>query len=136
MAERKVGRRKLTKSAVGDIRDRISLERRVRLPPQDFENSDGSEVLTVIAEVWAKVETAFMISQGQGDANYNGVNLEKKPAYRFTIRYRGDLNSSNTVVRFRGKLFAIGEIGNPELRNEYETLVCPLRGLDTLEANQ
>lgn len=135
MAKREVQRRKLSKSPIGDMRDRISLERRTTVPPQ-FDNPENTISYVVIAEVWAKVETAFMVSTGEGDQNYNGVDLQKKPAYKFTIRYRNDLKSSDTVVRWRDQLYKIDDIADPEKRQEYLILSSMLRGDDDLGANQ
>lgn len=135
MAKREVQRRKLTKSPIGDMRDRISLERRVTVPPQ-WDNPENTIAYTVIAEVWAKVDTSFMISSGQGDQNYNGVDLQRKPAYKFTVRYRDDIRSSDTVIRWRDQLYKIDDVGDPEKRQEYLVLVSMLRGDDDLQATQ
>lgn len=136
MAERKVKRRKLTKSAIGDLRDRISLERRSTVYGM---SAEPTEQHTVIAEVWAKVETPRADSIiASGDQFHNGVNTNALPDYRFTIRYRADLNSSDIIIRWRGELYHIEDTGimSPEKRLEYLVIPARLAGDDTKEANQ
>ncbi len=135
MAERKAERRKLTKAPVGDMRDRISIERREVVPPQ-YGEPEATYQYTVLAEVWSKVDTSFYISTSQGDQLYNGVNTQKRPAYKFTIRFRDDVYSPNTVIRWRDQLYPIDAVADPEKRNLYLTLISILRGDDSLQANQ
>ena len=134
MPKRSVEKRKLTKSPIGDMRDRISLERRTTVPP-DMGETEASMSFEVIAEVWAKVD-AITTYQGAGDSSYNGVNTSKVPALKFTFRYQSVIYSSNTVVRWRDKLYAISDVSSPDERLEYTSIVSILRGNDTLEANQ
>lgn len=134
MAERKVERRKLSKSAVGDLNERILLERRSASAAWD-----SSEVLithTTIQEVWAKIDTAFFISTGQGDEAYNGVNVHRKPAYKFTIRHRTDIDASSVTIKYNGVRYDIEAISNPEERGQYLVLTSTKWGTATTNGNQ
>jgi len=133
MAKRTVERRKLTKAPVGDMRDRISLERRTTVPP-DFGEPENSIVFEVISEVWAKVDSISY--QGSGERMYNGVNISRVPALRFTIRNRSDLTSFDTIVRWRGQIYQINAIDSPEERLQYTSLISFLKGDESQGANQ
>jgi len=133
MAKRTVERRKLTKAPVGDMRDRVSLERRTTVPP-DFGEPENSIVFEVISEVWAKVDSISY--QGSGERLYNGVNISRVPALRFTIRNRSDLTSFDTIVRWRGQIYQINAIDSPEERLQYTYLVSFLKGSEDEQANQ
>lgn len=133
MASRIIERRKLVKASVGEMRDRISLERREMVSP-NFGDPENTMAFTVIAEVWAKVSS--ITYQASGEKNYNNVNISRIPALKFMIRYRDDIDFSSVVVRWRDKLYAIDFIGDPEERKEYTYITSILRGADSEEANQ
>lgn len=135
MAERKASRRKLPKFPIGDMRDRIILLRRTTVPPQ-WGQPENTTTLVTIATVWAEVQTKMLASQGSGDKIYNGVDLQGKPAYYFTIRYRDDVDAFDTVIEWRDKYYQISSTESPEERNEYLTLVSLLKGADDLGSTQ
>lgn len=133
MAKRTVEKRKLTKAPIGDMRERISLERRSTVAP-DFGQPENTIAYTVISAVWAKVDSISY--QGSGEKMYNGVNVSRVPALRFTIRFRTDLSSFDTVVRWRDQLYQIDAIDSPEERQQYCYLISFLKGAEDLGANQ
>lgn len=133
MANRTLERRKLTKASVGEMRERVSLERRSTVPP-DFGEPENTIDYTVIAEVWAKVDSISY--QGSGEKMYNGVNISRVPALRFTVRFRSDVTTFDTAIRWRGQLYQINAVDSPEERQQYTYLTSFLKGDDTLGANQ
>lgn len=135
MAKRIVKRRKLTKYSIGDMRDRISIE--VKFQSVGLNTPEAIQNFTVLATVWAQVDTIEAGgSHSPGDQYYNGINLDPTTLHIFTIRYRNDLNASNMYIRWKGALYRIHKIKNPEENFQYLSLVCRKEGDDTLKASQ
>ncbi len=137
MPERRLSRRKLTKFSIGNMRDRVSLERRVTISAA-FGDPEPTEQHTVIAEVWAQVDTPRMGNLGVGDRVYNGVNIQESSSYTFTIRYRDDITSHDTIIKWQGDIFKITKTGiiSPQRRNQYLVISAVLAGDAEKEANQ
>ena len=138
MAERDLKRRKLSKHAIGDLRDRIKFERRSTIAP-DYDSAELSIEFTEIATVWAKVETPGLgQTTGSGDRLYNGVNVDPGNNYKFTIRYRADINAFDTVIRWENQLFKIINTGHlsPQRRGQYLEIPAELYGDDSEKANE
>lgn len=135
MAKRTVKRRKLTKYSIGDMRDRISIE--IKSQSVGFDTPEAIQSFTVLATVWAQVDTIEAGgSHSPGDQYYNRVNLDPVTFHIFTIRYRNDLNASNIYIRWKGTLYRIHKIKNPEENSQYLSLICRKEGDDILKASQ
>lgn len=128
MASRVIQDRKLRKVSIGDMRDRVSLERRSRQAPV-FGSASATMGYSQIAEVWAKVETVY-----HGRV-FDGVSIENIPSHKFTIRYRDDI-TTETRIRYNDILYKIVKFDNFEMRNEYLELYARIDGDDEKEASQ
>jgi SPP1 family predicted phage head-tail adaptor len=119
------------------MRERISLERRVTVPAT-FNTPEPTEQYTVVATVWAQVDTPRMGDLYTGDQLYNGVNVQTTPTYRFIVRYRDDISSHDNVIRWNDELYKIYDTGviSPERRSQYLVISARLVGDDTKGANQ
>ena len=132
MSSRKVSRRRMKKTAIGDRRDRIKLHVRSLTPPA-VDSASFSEEYDTGSDHWAKVETFDL--QGSGASVFDGVNRnDEKPTHKFTIRFCQGVTMEK-VVGWRGKYYEILSIVNPEERNEDLELFSTLKGDDSLEAN-
>lgn len=134
MPSRKVERRPLRKSAVGDMRDRINLLTKGLQPPV-FGGSTAPQDFTLIAEVWAKVVTRSPGLNTFTDVNVASQSRLAQATHIFTIRYRSDV-TTEAVIAYQGNYFEILNDDDTETRNEYLILHAKLLGDKTLEANQ
>jgi head-tail adaptor len=137
MSERNLNRRRLSKFSIGDMRERISLFRRATFI-SDFDSPEAGEKHTLLAEVWAQIDTPRMGDLRAGDQSYNGVNPEAIPTHRFTIRHRTDVSSHDTIVKWNGKTFNLVNTGviSPQGRDQYLVLSAVLLGDSSKGANQ
>lgn len=136
MAKRLIKRRPLTKYSIGDMRERISIESKSQ--SVGFNTPEAIQTFTVVATIWAQLDTAeskSSISPG-GDQLYNGINIDTKTLHIFTIRHREGLNASNMYVRWKGDLYRIKKIANPQENYQYLNLMCHKEGDETLLASQ
>lgn len=135
MAKRTAARRSLTKAPIGDMRDRISIERRTSTPPNIGQN-DNVIVHTVVKSVWAKVNISKDSNQGIQD--FNGVNTNDAFRVRFVIREDSSLAlaSSDTVIRWRDEIYKIRSTKPIDERLEFTEITATLWGDDTQGANQ
>ena len=129
MSTRNVQRRKLRKLAIGDMRECISLEVRSIRPggfnkPQSFR-----EVYTQIAEVFCQVDTT------NGNVFFDEIEMSARPTHVFSIRYRDDV-TTETRIRYKGKIYEIQRVEDFEERQEYLKLWSRPEGSDTKEAAQ
>ena len=133
MSERRVKRRRLTKFAVGDMRERISLEERSIAPPT-FGSQAFTEEYTALDTVWASVETKDFANSGQ--RFFNAVNDPAlTPSHVFTIRWRDDI-TTETRVRWQDELYKLLLLTDPQERHQYLVLNAKLLGSDEKEVNQ
>jgi len=134
MPSRVIERRKLRKQPIGDMRDRILLQRRTITAP-GFNSVGFTQSYETIREVWAKVET------NRGQRLFGGVELRENTETRasathaFSIRWRTDV-TEQTRITFNDDLYRIIEVDDTEMRNEYLILFAKLEGDDDLEVNQ
>lgn len=133
MSKRQVKRRRMKKTAVGDLRSLITVwERKVEAPT-------ASSVSVVEAhenpeQEWAKVETVGTMAVGQN--RFDGVNLnESGHSHVFTLRYT-DTYTAENIVEWEGDFYDILETDNPDGRFEYLELFCIIKGDKNLEANR
>jgi len=129
MSERKINRRPLRKSAVGDRRERIVLYERGIANPV-FGSSAPREKDISSVTTWAKVVTV------KPRKDFDNVNPERDQAtHRFNIRYRPDI-TSETRIRWRGNNYDILDIDNHEERNMELELYAVIEGDKDKGANQ
>jgi SPP1 family predicted phage head-tail adaptor len=132
MSQRRVSRRRLHKESIGDMRDRVRIEKRTTQPPE-YNSPEFTESYTLVDEVWAKVST---IGYTIGVKDYNEINIEERPTHKISIRYHAGINSEDHVIRFNSDLYDIKSVTNPEERNEYLVFHCRRLGLGSVGANQ
>ena len=136
MAKLSVDKRPLKKTAVGDMRDRISIRQRDITTP-DFDNpANFDEAYKTIAEVWCKVKTNISGRDEFSDVNVSvGGGLIQSSTHIFTIRFREGISSEN-IVTYKDDNYEIKRVVNPEERDMYLVLYCKVLGDRTVKANQ
>lgn len=130
MATRRINRRPLRQSPIGDRRDRITIHVRALTSPV-FDSADFREAYDVGIDTWAKVETV----DASGRNDFDEVSLAVGATHRFDVRYRPNVTSEN-IIGYRDEYYQILRIDNPENRNLSLILHCIVKGDDTSEANQ
>jgi SPP1 family predicted phage head-tail adaptor len=134
MPSRKVNKRPLRKSPIGDLRERIELfAKNIQAPV--FNSASHTQEFTLIAEVWAKIVTRSPGEDTFTDVNVQPQNRVAQATHIFTIRYRSDI-SAETVVLYEGNYYEILNIDDTETRNEYWVIHAKLLGDSSLKANQ
>jgi head-tail adaptor len=131
MATRKVKKRPLQKSPVGDMRDRIGLYTRNIAAPV-FNSAVFTEAYTLLFERWAKVVT---VERGRiifGDVD---TGPQEQPSHIFTIRYESSV-TKETRILWRSEYYEILKIVDPEGRRQYLNLHAKIEGDSSLTANQ
>ena len=128
MPSRQIQRRKLRKTSIGDMRERILLQERTVTAPV-FGSSSFTEVYAGGISRWAKVETNF------SGRLFDGVQLSEIPSHKFTIRFSSAV-TTETRIRYKNVLYRILRLDNLEMRDEYLILFAKIDGDDTKEANQ
>lgn len=124
MAVRKTYRRKHSKHQIGDLRDRVELLN-TTLRPSGFNKAGAKHRFTVVASIWAKVETTEFA--GSGERIFKGVNIATNASHVLTIRSRDDVDSQN-FIRWKGENYRIEKVTPQEERDEFMQLFCLLEG--------
>jgi SPP1 family predicted phage head-tail adaptor len=123
-----VRRRKSKSPQVGDMRERILIQKRTMGTP-DYGKASFKQGLSTIAEVWSSVETS------NGDEIFDGVDTKGKTVYHFSIRYRTDITFKN-IIGWNGENYKILPVEDPDIRKRFLFLHCVLLGDDGLEVNK
>jgi SPP1 family predicted phage head-tail adaptor len=129
MSKRKVNRRPLTKSAIGDMREPIQLRKRT-LTPAKYGEASATESYEVMACPFAKV-----VTKTPGQREFDKVNLGVDTTHIFTIRYFA-AGTAETVVTWGGENYDVQWVEKLDGRKEFMNLHCKVLGDKTLEANQ
>jgi SPP1 family predicted phage head-tail adaptor len=124
----KVVRRKKRKVAVGDLRDRITLQNRDIAPPL-FGDDEYSEDFEASAEVWAAVNTVA------GKTVFNGVGTDVAITHEVFIRHDSRVTSETWIELADGRRLDIELPENWEERDEFMRLLCVDRGSKDKEAS-
>jgi len=132
MAKRVVHRRRLQKVAVGDMREKIGLNERSIRPPA-YGSADITEAYTLIANVWAKVDT--LDYQSSGRREFDGVDVGESATHAFTIRYRDGV-TAETVIDYGGELYKILRVTDLDERHQFLKLDAKVLGDNDKAANQ
>ena len=123
-----INRRQSRSPQVGDMRERIGLYTRSLTEP-DFGEVKMDQDYTLIAEVWAAVQTV------KGKKLFAGVQTDDKDITEiFTIRYRSDV-TSETIVKFRDDYYKIVKPNDLDRRKRFIELLCTEKGEADKEAN-
>lgn len=120
--------RRHRKLRVGDLKDRICLQRRAISEP-NFGATDFGENFTRETRVWAKVETST------GKSFFDGVNPDVPVTHVVGIRYDKDVTTETWILLLDGRRLNILDVQDLEERHEWMILRCTDRGLDTKEAS-
>ncbi len=136
MAKSTIDRRRLKKTPVGDMRERILIKERA-VSPSDFDNPSAfGEAYKTLLQPWCIVKTNI-----SGRSEFDGVNKSTgggvilSSTHIFTIRYCKGITSQN-IVEYQGNNYEINRIVDPEERHMYLELNCKILGDKTIEANQ
>ena len=128
MGELRVRRRKSRSPQIGDMRERIILQRRSLRAPV-FNKSDPTHNYENIDTVWAKVETT------EGKQLFNGVDPENVTTHEFCIRYRSDV-TTETRVEYDGERYKIESVEDLDKRKRFTLLRCNLLGNEDVVSNR
>lgn len=132
MPTRKIAKRPLRKSAIGDRRERIKIHVRAIAPPA-FNDASFVETYDVGIETWAKVESVALV--GGGRREFDSVQIGESATHLFDIRYRPDITAEN-IIGYQDEYYQILKVDDPEERHISLVLHARLKGDDTLEVNQ
>ena len=139
MGNLEVKRRKSRSPQIGDMRERISIYKRVLTSPA-FESASFQQNLELKATVWASLETT------RGDKVFNQVNLANETAYIFRSRYtklevdpddplRPDAQSRD-IILYKGSHYRIRSVENLDGRKRFLKISCTLLGTAAVEVNK
>jgi head-tail adaptor len=129
MSVRKVNKRKLTKFAIGDMRDRIEIFIRSIVPP-GANSASPDEEYTLLREIWARLDHLL-----PGKVIFDEVDTDNQPTHIFTIRFWDDITSQNRIKN-ENDYYKIVKVIDPQRRQEYLQLYCKLMGATIREANK
>ena len=121
---------------IGDMRERVSIYDRGMVAPVAG-SMEFVEGLTLVATVWAMMETTSGYHIFDGDKMFDGVdvNTDNKTIHQFTIRYRDDIEYQQ-VIKYKGFHYQIMKVENSESRSRFLFLYCVMLGDDTKEVNK
>ena len=134
MGKRELKRRRLQKTAIGDMRDRIELFTRAVTPPVDG-SATAEETYTLIDKACAKVETVTTFNAGRHAFSDVNVAPNEQPTHVFTIRFRSDV-TAEAIVQYAGDNYEIKRTSDPDKRRQYLQLFTRIKGGSTVPANQ
>tara|TARA_R110000782_G_scaffold33856_1_gene81376 strand:+ start:79 stop:471 length:393 start_codon:yes stop_codon:yes gene_type:complete len=121
MSTRQATRRPMKKTAVGDLRDRITLkDQEMTASDVDFGIEFNNQVT-----VWAAIFTPNTV--GSGQYNFGGTNTDENPTHIFKIRYRDDVDGK-TYVEHENINYRVVSIQDPDLRREFLHIKTVVRG--------
>lgn len=126
MPARRVAKRPLRRTPIGDRRDQVIVHATSSRPRR----GGGTEkVFTPIATVAMKVETL-----GRNQHGFNEVNIGEVPTHRFTTRFRADITAEH-FLEFKGSYFEIVDLEDHEGRGLDLILRCQVTGSTSKEAS-
>lgn len=132
MGDLSVKRRKSKSPQVGDMRERVVINKRKMGAPGN-DSAAFMQTLTPIATVWAAAHTK---SGSTGVEVFNNVSKSNTDASNlFIIRFRSDVTFAN-IITYKGDNYKILPADNPDKRNRFLFLYCALLGEDDLDANK
>lgn len=132
MSTRRIAKRPLHKSAIGDRRDRIKIHVRSLTAPV-FESAVFREAYDAGIETWAKVESVALV--GGGRRQFDSIQIAEDATHLFDIRYRLNVTMEN-IIGYRGEYYEVLKVDDPEERHMSLILHARVKGDDTAEANQ
>lgn len=118
----------------GELREKITIEKRYSSGSFDEDNINGNIVFTVLTTQRAKVQTV------NGSSRFRGVAITDLTTHVFTIRYRSSIMNLDAAgeyfIRMKGRLFRVVNNGitNVDEQNKVIKIQCNERGLATKEA--
>lgn len=121
MGARKVVRRGRRKLCVGDLRQRVCLQKRTLTEPT-FGDAEPGEDFEGTSEVWALVKTTA------GKVFFDGVNADVNVTHEVFIRYDPDVTATTWIELEDERRLDIVNVENLEERAEYLRLLCVDRG--------
>lgn len=90
---------------------------------EDSETGTGDRGETVTTEVSVYEDVPASVLKLSGRELENSRQLVAEASYKVTVRYHSGLDSTQRVV-FGSKVLQIGDINNPEQRNQWLILTC------------
>jgi head-tail adaptor len=129
MSTRRVNKRKLTKFAVGDMRDRIEIFVRSVIAP-GAGSASVTEEYVLLREIWSRLDHLI-----PGKVIFDEVDTGGQPTHIFTIRFWLDITTQNRV-KFDNDYYKIVKVVDPQGRKEYLRLYCKLMGSFDRIANE
>ena len=120
MSSRRVVRRGRRKLCVGDLRDRICLQKRTLTEPAFGDAEAGEEFEGT--EVWALIKTSV------GKALFDGVNQDVNVTHEVAIRYDPEVTATTWIELGDGTRLDVVNVEDLEERHEYQWLRCTERG--------
>lgn len=112
------------RGGLGELRDRIELARKKRVPVGDV---GFAETFVTVAAVWARFEqlggSAFMDDAAAGDNGGPGAT------HTFVIRYRLglELPDVTTYVFWKGRRLKLSKVRQNDARGDFMTLFCEVQ---------
>ena len=136
MATCKTRRFPREKICAGDLRHRISIEKRTHLEPEPGQ-SVGVNSFQVIKRTYSGIKT--LTGLFGGTARFDGVNVEDRPTHMFTVRKDNSIllpELSNYFVRYNSRLFRILRAAIKDEDTNLIDISATERGVDSQEANE
>lgn len=121
MSTRNVNKRKLTKFAVGDMRDRIEIFTRSIVSP-GAGSASVTENYVLLREIWARRDNLE-----PGAVIFDDVDEGGQPTDIFTVRFWDDITSQERI-EIDVDYYKIVKVINPQRRKEYLRLYSKFMG--------
>jgi SPP1 family predicted phage head-tail adaptor len=128
MGKLNIRRRKSRSPQIGDLRTKITINKRTITEP-NFGQASHTESHTLIASPWASIETL------RGTEEFSGVDSDDNPSHLFIIRFRNDIHRDN-IITLNSKNYKILSTDNADERNRFHFLPCELLGDSVNSSNQ
>lgn len=116
---------------IGDLRDQIVFCSRT-LDAPDFVSSDFDETFATTATVMASIRTLKA-----GTTIFDGVNQDKIATHEIVARFRTGITAEDWIESVEStKRFDILTVDDLEERHLWLSMMCAVRGVNTIEATK